>query len=269
MNRVDSAFQRLRETGMGGLMPFVCAGAPTPDALVQVLPALSSAGAAVIEIGIPFSDPIADGPVIAAAMHDAIGRGVTPSAVFEQVRTARDKVDCALVAMVSVSLVHAHGGPAGFVTRARDAGFDGCIFPDAPLEESGELGEACRAAGLTCSLLVSPTTPEARAKAIAEASTGFVYLLARSGITGERAETPQVEPKVQMLRRVSRLPIACGFGISTPEHVRAVVEHADAAIVGTALVRRLADAQAAGRPLGQEAEAFIAELSTGLVATGA
>lgn len=265
MNRIDEAFAKLKGSGTGGLMPFVCAGAPTTDALVKVLPALSDAGASVIEIGIPFSDPIADGPVIAAAMHDAIQRGTTPGQVFEQVRTVRDRVECGLVAMVSVSLVHALGGPGGFAERAADAGFDGCIFPDAPLEESAELAEACKRAGLTCSLLIAPSTPEARAKAIAEACSGFVYMLARSGITGEQKDAPEIEARVQMLRRVTRLPIACGFGISTADHVRAVVRHADAAIVGTALVRRLETAHQQGQPLASEAESFLIELSTGLV----
>ncbi len=265
MNRIDEAFAKLKESGTGGLMPFVCAGAPTADALVQVLPALSQAGASVIEIGIPFSDPIADGPVIAAAMHDAIQRGTTPGQIFEQVRSVRDRVECGIVAMVSVSLVHAQGGPVGFAAKARDAGFDGCIFPDSPLEESAELGAACRDAGLTCSLLIAPTTPEARAKAIAEACSGFVYLLARAGITGEQKDAPEIEARVQMLRRVTRLPIACGFGIATADHVRAVVQHADAAIVGTALVRRLDASHKQGQPLAAEAEAFLTELSTGLV----
>lgn len=265
MNRIEAAFDTLKESGQGGLMPFVCAGAPTLDALTAVLPALSEAGASVIEVGIPFSDPIADGPVIAAAMHEAIGRGITPTKVFEQVRSVRGRVESGLVAMVSVSLVHAMGGPEAFAGRAAEAGFDGCIFPDAPLEESDELAAACGAAGLTCSLLIAPTTPEARARLIAEKCSGFVYLLARAGITGEQRDAPEIAERVRMLRRVTRLPIACGFGISTPDHVRAVVQHADAAIVGTALVRRLETAQKQGQSLAAEAEGFVTELSTGLI----
>lgn len=265
MNRIDEAFARLKESGLGGLMPFVCAGAPTADALTEVLPALSEAGAAVIEVGIPFSDPVADGPVIAAAMHEAIGRGVTPSRVFEQVRAVRDRVRCGLVAMVSVSLVHAGGGPDAFSAAAREAGFDGCIFPDAPLEESGPLVEACRRVGLTCSLLVAPTTPEARAAAIARASSGFVYLLSRAGITGERSDAPEIADRVRVIRQAATIPVACGFGIATPEHVAAVVRHADAAIVGTALVRRLEAAHRDRQPLAHAAAEFMAELSTGLI----
>lgn len=265
MNRIDAVFRNLKNSGHAGLMPFVCAGAPTADALLRVLPALSQAGAAVIEVGIPFSDPIADGPVIASAMHDAIQRGVTPKIVFDQVRSVRDRVESGIVAMASVSLVYALGGPAVFIARAREAGFDGCIFPDAPLEESDPLTAACAAEGLTCSLLVAPSTPEERAGRIAAKCSGFVYLLARAGITGEQRAAPEIADRVRLLRRHTSLPIACGFGISTPEHVRAVVRHADAAIVGSALVRRLEDAEQERRSPGAEAEAFLTELSTGLI----
>lgn len=265
-NRIDAAFAKLKESGHGGLMPFVCAGAPTIDALKEVLPALSESGATVIEVGIPFSDPIADGPVIAAAMHEAIARGITPAKIFEQVKSVRDRVESGIVAMVSVSLVHGMGGPGAFCKLAADAGFDGCIFPDAPLEESEHLAAACAENGLTCSLLIAPSTPADRASAIAERCSGFVYLIARAGITGERNEAPEIAERVKMLRGVTRLPIACGFGISTAEHVAAVVTHADAAIVGTALVRRLQSAHQNGSSLASEANAFATELGVGLIA---
>ncbi len=265
VNRIDAAFAQLKESGRGGLMPFVCAGAPTADALTEVLPALSEAGATVIEVGIPFSDPIADGPVIAAAMHEAIQRGITPTNVFEQVRSVRERVESGIVAMVSVSLVHGMGGADVFCQKAAEAGFDGCIFPDAPLEESEQLSRACAEHRLTCSLLIAPTTPAERAEQIAHRCTGFVYLIARAGITGEREQAPEIESRVRSLRGATKLPIACGFGISTPEHVAAVVEHADAAIVGTALVRRLQTAHDQGSSLRAEAAGFAAELSVGLV----
>ena len=268
MNRIDASFKALREQDRRALMPFICAGSPTPDATAPLLLALQDAGASIVEVGIPYSDPIADGPVIAAAMHDALQAGVTPEAVFEQVRAVRDRLDIGLVAMVSVSVVYGMGGPSAFVARAAAAGFDGFIFPDAPLEESGELVDAARDAGLVASLLIAPTTPKDRALAIARASTGFVYLLARSGITGERDEAPDVASRVRALRGETTLPIACGFGISTPEHVRAIVEHADAAIVGSAIIRRLTDAANAGQDPVRAGEDFVTELSTGLVDLG-
>lgn len=242
-------------------MPFVCAGHTEPETLVRVLPALERAGAGVVEVGIPFSDPIADGPVIASAMHGALSRGTTPGGVFEQVRRVRDSLSMGLVAMVSVSIVYRSGGPEGFARQAAEAGFDGVIYPDAPFDEAGDLLDAARAAGLTASLLIAPTTPADRAEAIAKACSGFVYLLARTGITGERSDAPEVGNRVAGVRAHTKTPIACGFGISTPEHVRAVLRHADAAIVGSALVKRMSRAQAEGEDAVGAAEAFVAELA--------
>jgi len=262
MNRIDAIFHSARQQNHRLLMPFVCGGHPGPDSLPTLLHALESAGAAIAEIGIPFSDPIADGPVIAAAMHGALQRGTTPAILFDQVRSARSSLKLGLVAMVSVSVVYRAGGPDGFAKRAAAAGFDGVIYPDVPVEESDELLGAAREHGLTASLLIAPTTSPARVEAIAQACTGFVYLLARTGITGERGEAPDVARRVAKLREVTDLPIACGFGISTPDHVRAVVAHADAAIVGSALVRRMDHAAAQGGDPIQAAGAFVGELAT-------
>ncbi len=274
MNRVDQVFASLRpagakpEQGRKALMPFIVGGRPDAERLPKLLGALESAGASVVEIGIPFSDPIADGPVIAAAMHRALEQGVTPETVFESVASARGKTKLALVAMVSVSLVH-HRGAKAFVERAANAGFDGFIFPDAPLEEADAYIGAARSAGCSASLLVAPATPDDRAAAIARASSGFVYLIARAGLTGEQSAAPDVQRRVQLLRQTVTLPIACGFGISTPEHVRAVVRPgeaggADAAIVGSALVRRIEDALASGEDPIAEAHSFVSTLSCGL-----
>ncbi|MFG0259544.1 MAG: tryptophan synthase subunit alpha [Phycisphaerales bacterium JB041] len=261
MSRIETIFRDAREQGRRLLMPFVCAGHTESDTLVRILPAMQASGAGVVEVGIPFSDPIADGPVIASAMHDALVRGITPAQVFEQVRSVRDSLDIGLVAMVSVSIVYRAGGPDGFARRAAEAGFDGVIYPDAPLREADDLLAAAREAGLTASLLVSPTTSAARAREIAAACTGFVYLLARTGLTGERSDAPDVGGRVAALRDVSGIPIACGFGISTPAHVRAVVEHADAAIVGSALVKRMSRAKAEGQDPVEAAAAFVRELA--------
>jgi tryptophan synthase alpha chain len=262
--RIPAIFDALRRDQRKGLMPFICGGYPSLDSTAACLYALDRAGASVIEIGIPFSDPIADGPVIAAAMHDALAAGATPARVFEQVAAARPALKAGLVAMCSVSIVHRMGGPAGFARQAAQAGFDGLIIPDVPLEESGEIRAAAAATGLVCSLLIAPTTPPDRMAAIARASTGFVYLLARTGITGERDDAPRIDAPVRTIRAATDLPIACGFGISRPDHVRAVVRQADAAIVGSALVRRIADAAKQGKDPASAAEAFTRELAAGL-----
>lgn len=249
MNRIDRIFAEARSGGRKALMPFICGGSPTLGVTTEALPALERAGASIVEIGIPFSDPIADGPVIAAAMHAALTKGVTPDGVFEAVAKARAGTGLGLVAMVSVSIVHRMGAGA-FAKKAASAGFDGVILPDVPLEEADRVLGPIRDLGLTCTLLVAPTTPPDRTERIARACSGFIYLLARLGITGGQAsagvDSSGIASRVSMLRGVSDLPIACGFGISTAEHVRAVTSasggNADAAIVGSALVRAMGEA---------------------------
>lgn len=264
MNRVNQTFERLSQSGRKALMPFVCAGHPGADSLPQILGGCERGGASIIEVGIPFSDPIADGPVIAAAMHEALQSGITPHRVFEQVAAARASIEAALVAMVSASIVSRLGGPMGFVREAVAAGFDGFIFPDAPLEESGALIDATRECGATLSLLVAPTTRTERVAQIATASTGFVYVLARAGLTGERGDTPNVGGLIQAVRRATSTPIVCGFGVSSPEQARQVAAHADGVIVGSAVVRRLAEAVQNGEDPGTAAERIVRSFVDGM-----
>jgi tryptophan synthase alpha chain len=242
-------------------MPFVCAGHPVSGILGETLLAMQAAGASIVEVGIPFSDPVADGPVIASAMHDALQRGTTPRSVLAEVAEVRDRLSIGLVAMVTVSIVHRLGGPEGFSRDAAAAGFDGLIVPDCPLEESDEIRSAAARHGLSCSLLIAPTSSDERAGQIASASTGFAYLVARTGITGESTTIPDIGGRVAAIREVSSIPIACGFGVSTAEHVAAITSHADAAIVGSALVRRMGEGN---DPIGAAGD-MVAELARGLV----
>lgn len=271
MNRIDTIFADLRSAGRGGLMPFVCGGRPGPGALGDLLVALEDAGADIIEIGLPFSDPIADGSVIAQAMWRALEGGVTPTGVLREVEQARGRVGAGLVGMLSVSIAHRLGGGAGapgFARIAAEAGLDGLIVPDCPLEESADLAAACREGGLSLSGLIAPGCSPERAGAICAVSSGFVYLLARAGVTGEQAEAPDIGGQVAALREVTDLPIACGFGISTAEHVRAVTEHAEAAIVGSALARRMEESAAEGaaaRDVVRIAGKFVRQLATGCI----
>jgi tryptophan synthase alpha chain len=269
--RIDTIFSTLRQRGYKALMPFVCGGFPALDSTADVLPALERAGASIAEVGIPFSDPIADGPVIAAAMHEALKNGALPLEVFDQVASVRNKVSMGLVAMCSFSIVHRMGGPEGFCKQSEAAGFDGLIIPDAPLEESAGLCRAAEAHHLTISLLIAPTSPPQRAAEIARACTGFVYLLARAGITGESGGIPDVGGRVRVIQRATDLPIACGFGISAPEHVRAVVHAggADAAIVGSALVRAQSEAVSRGQDPIKAAGTLVSQLAQGLRASPA
>jgi tryptophan synthase alpha chain len=243
MSRIDRIFQDLRANGRKALMPFVVAGDPTLDALPGTLAALEQAGASIAEIGIPFSDPIADGPVIAEAMHRALQRGVSPSAVLARVRELRAGVRMGLVAMVSVSIVERSGGPV-FIAALADAGFDGVIVPDADLDAVGPLHAEAERRDIAFAMLVAPTSTDVRIERLVRHCRGFVYLLARAGITGERQDAPEVESLVRRVRAKTSLPLAVGFGISTAAHVKAVCAHADAAIVGSSLVRRLAEGDA-------------------------
>ncbi len=271
MNRIESIFISSRDSGRKLLMPFVCGGHPSPSDMEQALPALCESGASIIEIGIPFSDPIADGPVISQAMHLALEAGVTPRSVIESVQRIRSTLSAGVVAMVSVSIIERYGRDR-FIGLLADAGFDGMITPDVPLEEAEPILHSAAARGLTSSLLVSPSTPLERARLICELSTGFVYVLARAGITGEQGGGPHsaLRERISELRAVTNLPLAVGFGISTPEHVSMVVSpdagDADAAIVGTALVKRMSDA-GPGRA-AESASAFYRELAGGLVSLG-
>lgn len=262
MSRIDAAVRQCRTEKRPALFPFICAGHPRPGATAELIPALASAGAPVIEVGIPFSDPIADGPVIAAAMHEALALGATPDTALDDIRAARADTSSAVVAMVSYSIVRKATEDA-YVAACAAAGVDGLIVPDLPLEESASLRAAAARAGLACTLLIAPTTPPDRAEAIARASTGFVYMIARAGITGEQADldADALARRADHLRRVTNLPLACGFGISTPDQVREVLRHVDAAIVGSALVRRLAQAHAEKRDLSTTATDFIRSLT--------
>jgi len=262
--RLNTIFESARRDDRRLLMPFVCAGYPAGVSLASIVKALARGGAGVVEIGFPYSDPVADGPVIAMAMHDAIGRGVTPAGILEQVRALRGEVEIGLVAMVSASILFKMGGLGNAPARLAEAGFDGVIVPDLPLEESGPLLDAAAGAGLAVCMLVGPATGRDRATAIARATTGFLYLLARVGVTGQQGRLDGLDVRVDQLRGVCEAPIAVGFGIATPEQVALATRRADAAIVGSALVERMGDAARAGQDVAGEAEGFTRELSGGL-----
>lgn len=265
MSRIPKIFETMRADGRKALMPFVTAGYPSLEATAAMLPAIEAAGASVVELGIPFSDPIADGPVIAASMTEALKADVHPQGVFDMVRSVRSAVSMGLVAMVSYSIVHRMGA-ANFVRDAADAGLDGFIFPDLPLDEAAGVSAIVSDAGLTSSLLIAPTTPDDRAAEIAKASTGFVYVVARTGITGARAELPAgLTDRLTKLRGVTDLPMAVGFGISSAEHVAQVTGVADAAIVGSALVKEIgAHIDDSPTDLAAHVGGFVADLATGL-----
>ena len=241
MNRIESIFAQHRRNGEKALMPFLTAGDPDLATTARLLAAAQDAGASICELGFAFSDPLADGPVIDASMAHALVQGASPDRVFEMVAGQRASLDIGLVAMASYSIAY-RLGLESFIRRASEVGIDGLILPDVPLEESAATRDIATKYGLTCSLLIAPTTPLARAREIAQASSGFVYLLARSGLTGTRDQLPSdLSERVKAVRSVTDLPIAVGFGISMPQHVQKVVTVADAAIVGSAIMRQVAE----------------------------
>jgi tryptophan synthase alpha chain len=248
MNPIDVLFQRLRSQSRKAFIPFVTAGDPDLSAMPPLIEELARRGASLIEMGFPYSDPIADGPVIQASYTRALARGVRLDGIFACVRKLSAEHTVPLVAMTSYTLVHRRG-PEIFLTQAHAAGLSGVIVPDLPIEEADEMTQLAAARDLKLIQLVTPTTPPDRAKRIARNSTGFLYYVSVAGITGERDRLPeQLLQQLRWLRGQTDLPICVGFGISKPEHVRMLRDVVDGVIVGSALVRRLEES--AGRPLG-------------------
>ena len=236
---IQQTFEALRAGGHIGLVPFVPAGYPDLPTTAATLLALERGGASVIEVGIPFSDPIADGPVIQEAFTVALANKLKLEQVFETVQGVRANLSVPLVAMVSYSIVFRYGVPR-FVAAAKQSGFDGLILPDLPPPEAQRVCDTVRAGGLETTLLVAPTTTPERRREIGQLSSGFIYYLSVSGITGERDRLPvDLAQNVRQLRDLSDRPVCVGFGISQPAHVAQLQGIADGAIVGSGYVKRM------------------------------
>ena len=241
-NRIDAAFENLAASGKKGLLPYVTAGLPGLATTERILHALAETGVTAVEIGFPYSDPIADGPTIQSSFTRALDAGIRVSEILDMVTRFRRTCELPLLGMLSYSIVHRIGLET-FVERARDAGLDGLILPDLSLEEAPQAARTIAEAGLRLPMLVSPVSPVERRHKIAETCTGFVYYMSVTGITGERRDLPpELVENVRELREVSGQPVVVGFGISTAEHVRKVCSAADGAIIGSALVRRMLQA---------------------------
>jgi len=242
MSAIDTLFDQLRRSGRKALMPFITAGDPNLALSEQLIRQLVAQGSSICELGIPYSDPVADGPVIQASYTRALKRKVKLAEILQMVRRLTPELAAPIVTMVSYSIVFRRGLEA-FVADAKAAGVAGAIVPDLPLEESAPLEKICRREDLSLIQLITPTTPRDRALLIAERTTGFIYYVSVTGITGERKELPQeIVDNVAWLRRQTPLPVCIGFGISRPEHIRMLSPVADGLIVGSAIVRRIADA---------------------------
>ncbi len=243
---IGRALAAAKARGRAALMPFIPAGFPDSAATTACIPALEQAGATLIEVGFPFSDPIADGPTIQAAFTASLAKGLRVADVFAAVRAARAAADLPLVAMVSYSIVFRYGAER-FFADAAGAGFDGLILPDLPPPEAGTVCERAWAAGLDTCLLVAPSTPAPRRAEIARLSTGFVYYLSVAGVTGARDGLPaDLAANLAELKALSDRPVCVGFGLHTAAQVAALATMADGAIVGSAFVKRMGDAAFGG-----------------------
>lgn len=258
MNRIDVRFRRLRARKEKALIAYLTVGFPTLRALPALVRACEEAGVDVLELGIPFSDPLADGPTIQAASQRALEQGVTPAQVLAQVKKLRRSGTRLPLALMTYFNPVLHYGVERFCRDAAASGADGVIVPDLPPEEAGELRVSARRAGLDTIFLASPVSTPARLKRIAQASTGFIYFVSLTGVTGKRdAMVYHWLAPLRQLRKMTRLPICLGFGISKALHVQRAVKYADGVIVGSALLEvvRRSGPQGAGRFLRRLKEA--------------
>ena len=239
--RIEETFARLKAEGRTGFVAFLTVGYPDVEATLRIVPALIEGGADVIELGVPFSDPLADGPKVQEASFHALKQGVTVETCLDVVRKLReDGVEAPIVPMGYYNPLLAYG-LARFTKDAAEAGVDGLIVVDLPPEESDDMLEACEAAGPRLIYLVAPTSTEERIREVARRASGFVYCVRVTGVTGERDEiAPGLAEFVGRVRNVTNLPIAVGFGISLPKHFEAVARIADAAVIGTAIIDEIA-----------------------------
>jgi tryptophan synthase alpha chain len=241
VSRIERRFASLRQKGRAGLVTYLTAGDPDPDTSARLFGGLAAAGADLIEIGMPFSDPMADGPVIQEAGQRALKQGMTLRRTFALVHELRRADEATPIVLMGYYNPIYRYGPETFSRDAVAAGVDGVIVVDLPPEEDAELTAPARAAGLDFVRLATPTSDEHRLPRIVEHASGFIYYVAVAGITGTRsADAADVAAAVTRLRRFTPLPIAVGFGIRTPQQAAEVARAADAAVVGTALVQRLA-----------------------------
>lgn len=261
MSRIDDTFARLAETGGKAFVAYMMGCDPDYDQSLAIMRGLPGAGVDIIELGMPFTDPMADGPTIQAAGQRALAAGGSVSRVLDMVRAFRAGDDATpIVLMGYYNPIYARaGGVDRFLTEAAAAGVDGLIVVDLPPEEDAELCLPARARGISFIRLATPTTDDRRLPAVVQNTSGFVYYVSVTGITGgPAADAAEVAPEVARIRAAARLPVVVGFGISTPEAAEAVAGVADGCVVGSAIVKRIGE----GRPVPEILQ-FVADLAAG------
>ena len=239
-SKLDRTFAQLRQRGEKALIAYVMAGDPSLQDTEQLVVELGQAGADIIELGVPFSDPIADGPVIQQAAERALRSGTSLRTILSMVTRLRARTQIPLILMAYYNNIHAFG-PERFCHEAAQAGVDGVIMPDMPPDEAGPLRGPAAAAGLPLIFLLAPTSTEERRTFVARQSQGFVYYVSLTGITGAKLHNmADVAKNVEKIRKVTRVPVAVGFGVATPEDAAKVAAIADGVIVGSAIVKQIA-----------------------------
>ncbi len=257
MNRIDARFKDLGARGRAAFIPFFTAGDPAPETTVELLRRVQDAGADVVELGFPYSDPIADGPTIQDSYHRALRRGLRVGEVFDMVRQARDRCELPIVAMASYSLVF-RMGMEDFMDRCLAAGLDGATVPDLPVDEAEPFFTMAKERDFRLVCFATPATSEHRRELVIEHAHGFIYYIAVRGTTGERTELPpDLVDNLAALKRRTEVPVTVGFGISRPDQAAAVAGHADGVIVGSAIVKRMAAAANAREDPVETALGFI------------
>ncbi len=237
MNRIDLTFQNLRAAKHTGVIAYLTAGDPDLETTEELVCHLAKSGAAMVELGVPFSDPVADGPVIQAASTRALKNGVTLEDILDLIQSLRGKIDIPLLIMTYYNPVLSYGID-NFIRAASESGLDGLIVPDLPLEESEMLSESLRESGIHYIYLLSPTSSNQRIAATAKRASGFIYCVSVAGVTGARDDIPSSGRELlSRVKSITDLPLALGFGISRPEQVKALGSRSDAVIIGSAIVR--------------------------------
>ena len=265
VDRIDVRFAALKREGRAAFIAYVMAGDPNAETALDILRGLPRAGADLIELGFPFSDPMAEGVPIQRAAQRAIKAGMTLRGTLELVRRFRQSdASTPIVLMGYLNNIEAYGHER-FARDAADAGADGLIVVDCPPEEADPLADALEAQGLALIRLATPTTDDARLQVVARRTAGFVYYVAVAGVTGTKSgDVAEIAPAVERVRRATGLPVAVGFGIRTPEQAAAIARVADAAVVGSVLVDEIAAAEQAGERAADRVLAAAAKLSAGV-----
>ncbi len=257
MNRIDRKFMELRKAGKKAFVAFITAGDPSLAITEKLVLALEAAGVDIVEIGVPFSDPLADGPVIQAASYRSLMRGTTLAGILKTVANIRKRSSIPIALMTYYNPVF-HFGEKDFVSRAKAAGVDGVIIPDLPVEEAGPLCAYAKAADLATVFFVAPTTLKERMKPVIKAATGFIYYVSVAGVTGaHQLMAADIARHVRVVKQLTDKPVCIGFGVSTPQQARAMARVADGVIVGSAFVREIAK-NAGAKDLPARVRAFAA-----------